>query len=173
MKAIRISIPVLMAICCLFASGCSQPTDTGKGTEEAIYSNSFESPADTVGWTGYGAREFRNDVPPNSGKQSLFVSGGCIVPHAAFRIGRIHEESRFILRCWGRNLSNSGVVSLGLDENPFSGIGVTISDTIWTFYVSSDTLFCPTDSSLWLTMLSGGFIPSAMLVDKVEVVKVN
>ena len=41
-----------------------------------IYFNSFESPQDTIGWQGYGAREFRNDVPPSGGNQSLYISGG-------------------------------------------------------------------------------------------------
>ena len=35
--------------------------------EIVVYSNSFESPADTVGWQRLGAMEFSNDAPPGGG----------------------------------------------------------------------------------------------------------
>ncbi|HSR17692.1 MAG TPA: hypothetical protein VLM39_06315, partial [Ignavibacteriaceae bacterium] len=43
---------------------------------QVIYSNSFETPQDTVGLQRYGSIMFSNDVPPDGGTQSLYVSGG-------------------------------------------------------------------------------------------------
>ncbi|HUI29834.1 MAG TPA: hypothetical protein VLX91_06420 [Candidatus Acidoferrales bacterium] len=119
--------------------------------------------------------QFRNVAPSGGGKQSLFVSGGCIVPHAQYKIGKISQDGHYVLRCWGKNLGVGGVVILGGSQNAFEGGGIYINvgDTSWTLYQSADTLFCPADSSLWLTMISGGFVESAMLVDEVRVVKMN
>ncbi len=148
--------------------------DDAKGTaEQVVYSNDFESPADTVGWVGYGSMQLRDDVPPGGGRYSLFVSGGCIGPHASFRIMKASGDSRFILRFWGKRLINGGGVGLGFSESPTGGIGVSVADSTWTHYESQDILYCPADSSLWLTMVSGGFIPGAMLVDNIEVVQVK
>ncbi len=146
---------------------------SGNQGETVIYSNSFESSADTVGWTGYGSMQFNSDVPPGGGKQSLFVSGACLVPHAAYRIGKAMVAGRFVLRFWGKNLGVGGGVGLGFAPSPASGIGVSVRDSAWTFYESGDTLDCPADSTLWLNMAAGGIIPSAMLVDNVEVVRIG
>lgn len=148
--------------------------DDAKGTrEQVVYSNGFESPADTVGWAGYGTMQLRDDVPPGGGKHSLFVSGGCIVPHASFRILKASRDSRFVLRFWGKKLINGGGVGLGFSESPAGGIGVNVADSVWTYYESQDIFYCPADSSVWLTLISGGFVPGAILVDNIEVVQVN
>ncbi len=176
MMLIKTLILVVAAVSFLFVSGCSNSTSTGAELGRVIYSNSFESSADTVGWTGYGERVFRNDAPPDGGRQSLYVSGGCVVPHAQFRIGVVTEGGNYVIRCWGKNLSNGGAVGLGFSPSPFAetaGISVVVSDSVWTSYTSSDSLYCPAGSNLWIWMISGGFVGSAMLVDRIEVVRVG
>lgn len=142
-------------------------------SQEVVYSNSFESPADTVGWIGYGTMQFRNDVPPGGGQHSLFVSGGCTVPHAAFKIGRVARDSRFVVKFWGKNLGNGGSVGLGFGPGPFGGIAVSVDDTVWTQYESQDILYCPADSTLWLTLNAGGIVASSMLVDNIQVLQLK
>ena len=72
--------------------------------ENIIYSNSFESPQDTVGMRGNGMIEFSSDVPPGSGIKSLYISGGCIWPHASIELGPFYKDGLFLLRCWGKDL---------------------------------------------------------------------
>ena len=148
--------------------------DDARGTnEEIVYSNGFESGADTAKWIGYGSMQLSNDVPPGGGNRSLFVSGGCTVPHAAFRIGEVSQDSRFILRFWGKRLFGSGGVGLGFSQSPTSGIGVNVVDSTWTHYESQDVFYCPADSTLWLNVNAGGFVAGAILVDDIQVVKVK
>ena len=148
--------------------------DNARGTsEEVVYTNGFESASDTAGWVGYGSMQLRSDVPPGGGKYSLFVSGGCAIPHAALKIVRVDRDSRFILRFWGKKLIGGGGVGIGFNQSPIGGIGVSVNDSTWTHYQSKDILYCPADSSLWLTLISGGIVPGAMLVDNIQVVKVK
>ena len=44
-----------------------------------IYFNSFELPSDTIEW--YGGVVLYNEAPETGGSRSLYVSGGCLVPH--------------------------------------------------------------------------------------------
>lgn len=137
-----------------------------------VYLNSFESTQDTVAWTGYGGRVLKNDAPPGGGNRSLLVSGGCVVPHACYEL-KISGGGRFVLRCWGKNLALGGEVGLRVKNARCPGIRITVTDTVWTHYRPSDTLFCPTNDTVQLLLNSGGVVASAMLVDVIEIIKVN
>ncbi len=139
--------------------------------EEVVYSNSFESPQDTVGWQGY--MDFRNDTPINGGNQSAFIAGGCVIPHFWIELGPFEEDGFYILRCWGKNLQNGGMIYLQVGETFNDKVRIGIGDTVWTYYQSVDTLYCPSDEKITLAMFSGGFIPSSMLVDEVDIIKVS
>jgi len=139
--------------------------------EEVIYSNSFELPQDTVGWQGY--LEFRNDAPENSGSRSLFISNGCIIPHAWVDAVTIAEDGLYSLRCWGKNLMTGGTVYIQVGSQSLDRSYIYISDTVWTYYTSPDTLLCKAGDKIVLAMYSGGFVPSAMLVDEIEIVRIG
>ncbi len=138
-------------------------------TEEVVYSNSFESPQDTVGWQGI--MDFRNDAPVNGGNRSLFVSDGCIIPHAWVDAVTIAEDGLYSLRCWGKNLMLGGTVYLQVGSRGLDRSYIQIRDTSWTYYVSPDTLLCIEGDTIELAMYSGGLISSAMLVDNIEIVR--
>ncbi|MBI5020839.1 MAG: hypothetical protein HZB59_05330 [Ignavibacteriales bacterium] len=163
-----------------FLRGCDwmqQPIELLPSPENRIYFNSFESSSDTIGWKGW--MEFRNDAPRFGGKQSAYVSGGCLVPHTSYQLPSSSHDRKLVLRCWGKNLEIGGVVELEavpevfIPENPKNYIFVVISDTIWKSYRSESILYCPANSKLVLSMSSGGYIPSAMLVDLLEIIEVK
>ena len=56
----------------------------------SVYFNSFEKESDLTGWLGY--YELRNDTPIAGGHQSLYISGGCVVPHAYYELGPFDED---------------------------------------------------------------------------------
>jgi hypothetical protein len=160
--------------------GCEsiqQPIIINQSPGERIYSNSFETPTDTVGWNGW--MEFRNDVPRFGGKQSAYVSGGCIYPHVYINLPAVKYDCSLIFRCWGKNLEIGGGVELeavpevSIPENPKRYIFITISDKFWKSYQSDSILFCPANSKLVLSMSAGGIVPSAMLVDLIEIIRVK
>jgi hypothetical protein len=137
-----------------------------------VYSNSFETSRDTVGW---GPTIIRNDASPGGGKHSMYVSGGCVVPHAQFKIGDVSKAGNYAIRTWGKNLGNGGMVGLGFSPSPFAStasVEVVVQDSVWTSY-QSVALNCPAGATLWIWMISGGYVWSAMLVDEIQVVRVN
>lgn len=169
-----ITIQWFFLILMLFLSGCkkSEQTAPEQSKEEQIYFNSFESPSDTLGWGG--ELTIMNEAPPSGGKHSIYISGACNAPHAYVTLTGPASESHLILRCWGKNLSNGGDVELRRTSDWYKPpIGIFISDTVWTSYQSKDTLFCPAHDTLSLELTSGGYSPSAMLIDLIEVVRVQ
>jgi hypothetical protein len=139
---------------------------------DRFYFNSFESVSDTKGWYGINTENIVEDAPPSGGKKSLRVSGGCVIPQAYYRIEPLEEECSFVLKLWGKNLSNGGSVSLSLEDEP-AYISISVSELSWNKLISKDTLHCTPGSSLILEFVSGGLIGSSMLVDIIEITKVN
>ena len=43
----------------------------------------------------------------------------------------------------------------------------------WKFYQSTDTLYCPANRQLKLSLASGGIVAGAMLVDLIEIIEVK
>jgi hypothetical protein len=147
---------------------CEKESDQG----QQIYFNSFESQSDVDGWIG-NAFTFSNDVPSHGGKKSLSVSGGCVLPHAKYTVPPQNTDCYLILRFWGKNLSYGGSVNLYVNKAGYKEIGFDVSKMDWTLYESRDTLFCPANTSLTLQAISGGISSSAMLIDMVELRKLN
>jgi len=165
----------ILLLIALFVVGCRLSTDGIDDTGNVLYSNSFETAADTAGWWGWGTYNFRSDVPPKGGNQSLFVSGGCLFPHAIVTLNP-PGESKLILKSWGKNLGNGGAVELQVGKAgtyPAETIHIIVRDSAWTNYQSADTLYCPADSVLTLSFFSGGIVASAMLVDLMQIIRVE
>ncbi|MBA4313629.1 MAG: hypothetical protein C0417_13475 [Chlorobiaceae bacterium] len=157
--------------------GCDwiqQPIDIPSSPGERIYFNSFETSADTIGWNGW--MEFRREAPPIGGQQSVYISGGCIYPHAYINLPAENYDRLLILRCWGKNLEIGGLVELRLNPEvsiwPSPHVSISVNDTLWKFY-QSDTLHCPANIPLQLSMSAGGIVPSTMLVDLIEIIRVK
>ena len=138
-----------------------------------LYSNSFESVSDTIGWSGYGALLLKDDAAPEGGNSSLFVSGGCMVPHAVYDLPAAESDGYYRIACWGKNLAQGGGVELKAAKASGKGVEVAVTEKDWTSYASADSIFCPVGDHLRIEMICGGIVYSAMLVDLIEVVRVN
>ncbi|MCU0453005.1 MAG: hypothetical protein MUE68_05060 [Bacteroidetes bacterium] len=66
----------------LLSLDCQQPGEPLAERSGPVVQFSFESDADTTGWSGYGGYRFAPDVPLGGGRRSFEVSGGCIVRRA-------------------------------------------------------------------------------------------
>ena len=139
---------------------------------DSFYFNSFESSSDIAGWYGGSNINIFEEAPQGGGKQSLKVSGGCVIPHAYYKIDSLIEDCSLVLKCWGKNLSNGGSVSLYTGSHS-KIIHISITETSWTNYICEDTLICFEGSNLILELNSGGILSSSMLVDLIEITKVD
>ena len=133
-----------------------------------IYYNSFEKESDLNGWLGY--YELRNEAPVQGGHQSLYISGGCVSPHAYYELGPFDEDLELTIQCWGKNLDRGGGINLMPMDSP-GVIYLSIEDENWKKYTTDSVLFCPAGTKLQLSLSSGGLISSAMLVDMIEIIK--
>jgi hypothetical protein len=138
-------------------------------SDSLLYFTSFESATDTAGWHRVYPDLFSTDTPAGGGRQSLRISGGCVVPHAWLILPPLPCDAWLTLQCWGKNLSNGGMVELcAVGECP-RGLVIQIEDQEWAEYSPLPTLFCPKGKELMLALVSGGYVPSAMLVDLIEI----
>jgi hypothetical protein len=170
MKPETLAIAALLPFCVLIGSGCDHALEPGG---DHFYFNSFESPQDLVGWRGIGEMQLRNEVPPGGGRKSVFISGGCVIPHAEIEFRGLDQDSYLLLRCWGKNLALGGSVMLQVADDMSKAIYIGLVDTTWKFHQAADTLFLPAHHKLKLSMSSGGFVASVMLVDQIEVIMVD
>jgi hypothetical protein len=163
---------LIVLILPLTVISCQKENTKENSLDQQIYFNSFESQSDTVGWKGY-AFNFSDDVPSHGGKISLSISGGCILPHAQYTVSAQNTDYHLVLKLWGKNMSNGGSVYLNVNKTGYRGIGISVSEKEWTLYESQDTLFCPANTSLTLGAIAGGIMSSAILIDLIEIRKLN
>jgi hypothetical protein len=152
----------------LMLFSCEKESDPG----QQIYFNSFESQSDVTGWIG-NAFNFSDDVPSQGGKKSLSVSGGCVLPHAQYSVPPQNTDCYLFLKFWGKNLSNGGSVHLYVNKSGYKEFSFEVSGKGWTLYEGRDSLFCPANTSLTLEAMAGGITGSAILIDMVEIRKLN
>ena len=167
-----ISAAALLFVYIVFSFSCSKDEPFDNLNSEVLYSTSFESFSDTVGWGGYCLVSFTDDVPEDGGSQAISIACADIVPHVFFEIGPFAEDSQVIVSCWGKGFGWGGEVSLQYEDTQIS-IPIQGEDSEWQYFQSSDTLFCPAGENLTVGLLGGGKIQGRILVDLLEVRKVE
>ncbi len=169
---------IIISILLTLSLSCKEQNDpTGfslNPNETVVYSNSFESETSLLGWSGFGTRKIVKQAAPESGKRSLYISGGCFVPHSALVLPTNAGGGYFIVQCWGKHLQAEGSVVLSALGNGIKQeIAVQINNPAWKRYCTTDTLYCPPGEKLQLKLSAGGIIPGAMLVDQIRVLRVK
>lgn len=161
----------LQLLVCFFAfCSCAEMSIT-EDTKKHVFFSSFESLSDTTNWFGIYRDNIVDEAPKQGGDKSVRIAGGCLIPHASCTVD-ISEECHVMLKCYGKNLSNGGSVHMR-NDNTNEASSISISDKEWKHYTGSDTIYCPANSSLNLQLNSGGFAPSSMLVDVIEIIKIE
>ena len=155
--------------------GCSD--SVSPENEGVIYSNSFEKESDFEGWEGISSENWKDDVPNKESKKSVFISGGCVQPHALYVFKNNLLQGYYTIESWGKAYGHTvgGAVSLVYqkDENYYySSVSLRFSDSVWVYKIS-DTLFFDKSSNLRIEMSAGGIFASAMLIDNIIVKKIK
>mgnify|MGYP001085805974 CR=1 FL=1 len=167
----KLQLVILVILSALMS--CEEMSDVKPTSpDDLFYFNSFESASDTIGWYGVFTGNFVKDAPRTGGKNSLKISGGCVIPHAYYTFDPLEEDGSFILKCWGKNLSNGGSLTMQTQEGS-GGIHISVSKSSWKEYTSEDTLHAAAGSNIRLELYSGGFLSSSMLVDEIEIIEAH
>ena len=160
---------LIIVLCGAFCGLCCNKSSTGPSGALVIYSNSFESKADTAGWIGVGSQSFVADAPPGGGVQSVRISGGCIIPTASTTLVLQGQANAVGIECWAKSLAGGGFLQLYRTTDRYEGITIEMTDTVWTFYRSITHLSCSAGDTLELDLNSGGIVYGAMLVDEIKI----
>lgn len=139
----------------------------------SLFFSSFEGESSLTKWEGISLDVKRGDTPSGGEEWAAYIAGGCLVPHAVRHLGPYAANIRVGLRCWGKNLTGSGSVSLQIRNVPEENIFVFIQEKEWTFYESENALLIPGGEKVRLQMNSGGFVAGGMLIDLLEVYMIN
>ena len=140
---------------------------------EIIYYSSFEKELDLNGWDGLSAENLRDDAPESGGEKSIFISGGCVVPHAKYTLKAVGVEQVVTFSCYGKNLSRGGTAFITLDDEFNIDISIQVSDSTWNFYECKESIIWPANRDLSICLISGGYVSSSMLIDELKVTKIR
>ena len=172
---------IIIILTLLFFSNCDLITDTVSDSRdrydgEIIYFNSFESPKDTVGWTGYAGIRLYEEAAPEGGNYSLLVSGGCPIPHALYKIGPFQRNAGLVIEGWGRAKDAGGGVSLQTnffsdEARKYTGFSIDAED--WKFFQSEEIMSVERGDVLYIHINAGGIVPGTVLIDRLTVRVVN
>ncbi len=137
------------------------------------YTTSFENDSDLSGWDGISIDDLRNDAPPNCGSKSVYISGGCGIPHASLILSAPGKSLTIQIGLYAKVLFDRGVCEIFVGKNYQYPHYISIRDTNWAFYQLTEDIDWPSDSTLTINLNSGGFTSGAMLVDALKVKIVN
>ena len=140
-----------------------------------MFFNSFESPTDTLHWYWAEPSTFTGDVPPGGGSHALEVRGQRILPAASFVTRPLATGGYFVVECWGKAVDIGGYIELAsvADHEIASTVQAHITEPRWEMVRSADTLFCPPNSSIMLTMQAGALMPGVMRIDQLRIRKLD
>jgi len=167
-KTHRLSLLLLLSLG-LFVMGCEKILGT---VNNLLYSTSFEKNEKMDQWENGEYAEFKSDAPKGGGERSLYVSGGCVVPHMVLDLGKIETEDYFNIKFFGKVLFNGGSVSLTAVKGKSEWIDlgyIRLTNTNWREYKLASTKPAPIGYNLRIQMTSGGIVGGAMLIDLLEI----
>lgn len=158
---------ILLSACILVFFNCDVVNDGAVELQgETIYENSFEKESDLSSWEGFHRVELRNDSPREGGRKSVFISGGCVYPHAKYTF--LADRTGLIrLTALAKDLSIGGGISLSKNDYK-DKIHIVVENKNWEELTSEKTLFVTKGEKVTLSMASGGIVSSSMLVSKIE-----
>ena len=157
-------------ICFIFYS-CNNSVSSDE--LNVVYSNSFETGRDTIGWQGLYSFMFINDPAPRSGNKSLFIGGGCVQPAASFEFLRNLPRGKYKITCWAKIGINGGSISFTEGSQTDWGSTVSPRDSVWRYYESKVPSNFSGSSNLKIEIFAGGIIPANIYIDNLKVIRLE
>lgn len=160
-------IPFVLSFFLLLFSCQGVLDSTSDSKDTIIYSNSFETEEDLLDWQGITAENLRDEAAPSAGQKSVYISGGCIIPHASITLKSPGVDLPVSIQCFAKNLDIGGTVELHVGDKQ---IIIIVEKEYWEMYRSDKTIIWKANQPLTIHLNCGGFVPSSMLVDKLQVI---
>jgi len=169
----RIIVQVIAIALLAALPGCQRNTSPAGPSAGSLFFSSFEETKDISQWYGVSLESLRHDTPPDGGELSAFVSGAFVLPHAYSEFGPFETDVNVGLRCWGKSLADTGVVLLHPTDNDSTKLELKITEKKWTLYESDKNLVVRQGQKLRVEMNSAISDSGAMLIDLVDVYRIE
>ncbi len=162
-----------LLISSLFISCDKSPTSL---PEHFLYQNSFETEEDLNDFDiGFAEVRRSEEAPNQGGSHSLFVSGGCIVPHLSAELGPFTRDHTIAFSTWARmfnegSLGGSGL-SFSIGSSSEDRRSITVVSDEWEYY-ESEPLFVPAGDLIHVNFLCGGIAEGTTLFDMIALVSI-
>ena len=169
MKQILSQIFVLIAAIGFLSTGCEKILGT---MNDFIYSTSFEKYESMDAWEQGASAEYKSDAPTGGGNRSLYVSGGCVVPHMILDMGKVKSDNLYSVSFFGKVLMNGGFVQLYAEVSNSEKVllgSIQLTEMDWKEYLLQSSTPVPVGYNLKVEMSAGGFIAGGMIIDLLEV----
>ena len=156
-------------------TGCVKQYSSKNMPKNTVFYNSFEFPQDTINWYWAKESKFTSDTPPGGGKKALRILGNLATPAASFLSQRIKNGGYFTIQCWGKMVDIGGYIELATITNheKKDAIHVSVLEEEWHLVSTADTLYCPPNSNLMLSIQAGLLMDGTILVDMLQIKKVK
>lgn len=156
-------------------SGCMKHTRSVASKSHTVFLNSFETPQDTLSWYWSGQYRLTADTPPGGGRFALEIKGQNALPAGTFISRPLRHGGYFTVECWGKMKNAGGFVQLAIISRHeiAETIQIGVFEPEWRFLQSSDTLYCPPNKSLMLSIRAGLDAEGEMVLDLLQVKKVG
>jgi hypothetical protein len=167
---------ILLGVILVFsASGCMKQTYKAAPQSHTVFLNSFETPKDTLSWYWSGKYRLTTDTPPGGGSFALEIKGRKALPAGTFISRPLRHGGYFTVECWGKMKNAGGFVQLATisEHEVAETIRIPIFEPEWQFLQSTDTLYCPPNRSLMLSIQAGLDNEGEMVLDLLQVKKVG
>ncbi len=153
---------IVASLLLTFMTACTKTSPAGN--ENLLYSNGFESEDDLMDFYPY-IGILSDKTPKDGGDSSLYVCGGCIVPHMYMELGPFDEDMSLLLRLSAKS-DYQGSIHLRTDQER---IELIVEGDDWKNYESESLLDYTSGEILKLTIVSGGFVPVSTYIDNLEI----
>ncbi len=159
-------LSLLSVLFTLLLLSCSnQKEDIEIFSDTNIYNNSFENSVEVENFEGMQVF-LSNETPNGGGDSSMVVSGGCVLPHIYLELGPFDEAMDLTFNVFAKAHSIHGSnVTLSLADDPETNISITVQDTSWSYYETSNTLEVPLGKKIRVDFISGGIIEVTTFFD--------
>jgi hypothetical protein len=164
---------IILLLLPLFNLHCKGTTESEFSFTNVVYFNSFENESDLKNWEGLTTQNLVENPSPYGGKHSVYISGGCVIPHASLTLKAPGKDILVTLEFYSKNLAIGGGIELIMGRDFFERLCVTVDDTTWKKCRSDQSLKWPADSTMSIWMSAGGIVASSMLIDELKILKID
>ena len=156
-----------------FIEDTEEVTDSPSQVSRLLYFNSFESEEDLIGFEG-NAYQLSDETVTDGGSKSLLVCGGCVGPHAYWKVGPFDQDLELNIEFFAMtDVPNGAMITFSEDNNYENSSTFILDSEDWKRYETEENFVLPEGQKLLIEIISGGFVPVTSIFDLLSIHNAN